>query len=96
MTALDFLTERGLTASLKGARVRVTPRNRITTEIRNFIKMHRLSLMAELAANDGTEYRMYWTASLNGKDIAIITGGPMTRAEALKSATFRWPDAEVH
>jgi len=96
MAALDYLVERGLIARLKGSRVNVKPKERITDEIRIFIKMHRLSLLSELAANDGIEYRMYWNVIRGGKTIAIITGGPMTAADALKSARFRWPDSEIN
>lgn len=95
MTAADVLRSRGLTVSLVGARVRVSPGNRITDEDRKFIMLHRLELIAELAAGDGKERRMSWQVLRDGKPTATIAGGPMTREEALASARFRWTDAEV-
>lgn len=95
MTSIETLKARGLTARLAGSKVRITPRNRITEADRTFIMLHRLELIAELEAGDGKERRMSWKVLRNGKAIATISGEPMTRDEALASATFRWPDAEV-
>ena len=95
MAALDYLKSRGLSAKIIGSRVSVSPREWITDQDRTYIRLNRLSLLAELAAQDGVERRMHWQVRLNGKFIAIITGEPMTKAEALQSARFRWPYAQI-
>lgn len=95
MTAIEILNSRGLTVTLAGARVRVYPGDRITKVDREFIILHRLEMVAELAAGDGRERRMSWQVVREGKPIATIAGGPMTLEEALLSAQFRWPDAEI-
>jgi hypothetical protein len=95
MATLDYLSARGLSVKIVGARVFVFPKQLITDQDRKFIKLHRLSLLAESSAQDGIERRMYWQVCLNGKLISVISGGPMTKDEALKSANFRWPDAEI-
>ncbi|OBY59362.1 MULTISPECIES: hypothetical protein [Pseudomonas] len=39
--------------------------------------------------------RNAWTITLGGKPICTMVGEPMTHAEALEAARYRWPDAEV-
>lgn len=95
MQALQYLRERGLQVTLNGGRVHVAPRQHITDQDRQFIKLHRLALLAELASNDGIERRMHWQVFIEGKPICVICGGAMTKDEALKSARLRWPTAEV-
>ena len=53
MAALDYLSEAGLAVELEGDRLRVTPADRITADLRQFVRAHRAELLAELsAAND--------------------------------------------
>lgn len=93
--AIDFLRERGLTAQAKGKRIVVSPASRLTNDVRLYVKAHRLELLAELAANDGLERRSHWRIVLDGKPICTMVGEPITHAEALEAARYRWPDAEV-
>lgn len=93
--AIDFLRERGLTAQAKGKRIVVSPASRLTNDVRLYVKAHRLELLAELAANDGLERRSHWRIVLDGKPICTMVSEPITHAEALEAARYRWPDAEV-
>lgn len=93
--AIDFLHDHGLSAKVNGKRLVVSPASRLTPDVRLYIKAHRLELLAELAANDGQERRCHWQVTLDGKPLCIMIGEPMTEAEALEAATWRWPGAEV-
>lgn len=95
MTAIDYLKDRGFELQLANSRVWVSPSSRITESDRQYIMLHRLELIEELAAGDGVERRMSWKVARNGKPIATIAGMPITKQEALLSAQFRWPDADV-
>ena len=93
--AIDFLRERGLIAKANGKRIVVSPASMLTNDVRLYVKAHRLELLAELAANDGLERRSHWTITRNGKTVCAMIGDPMTRAEALEAARWRWPDADL-
>lgn len=93
--AIDFLHDHGLSAKVNGKRLVVSPASRLTPDVRQYIKAHRLELLAELAANDGQERRSHWQIVLTGKPICIMIGEPMTETEALEAARWRWPGAEV-
>ena len=93
--AIDFLREHGLTARVRGKRLAVSPASKLTPEVRRYLKVHRLELLAELAANNGQERRSHWRVSRHGKPICMMIGEPMTYSEALEAARWRWPDAEV-
>lgn len=95
MAALDYLKARGLSARQAGNKLSVSPRSALTQESRHFIKLHRMELLAELAANDGEEQRTHWLVYRQGKQICVIAGGPMNKAEALHACKAHWPDAEV-
>ena len=93
--AIDFLRDRGLTAQAKGKRIVISPASRLTNDVRLYVKAHRLELLAELAANDGLERRSHWQIVLGGKPLCVMIGEPMTHAEALEAARWRWPDADI-
>lgn len=95
MAALAYLTGLGFSARLSGKRVRVSPASQLTDPIRAYIKNHRLELIAELASNDGVERRCHWQVMRNGAPLCTMVGEPMTRAEALDIARWRWPDVEI-
>ena len=95
MAAIDYLKQLGLRAQRKGSRVFVSPRARITDDIRRYVKSHRLELLAELSANDGIARKMHWEITLSGKTLCTMISEPMTNTEALEAARYRWPDAEV-
>lgn len=95
MAAIDYLTRNGLRAERRGSRVHVSPKARITDDVRKYVRAHRLELLAELAANDGIARKMHWQVSRGGKPICTMIGEPMTEQEALAAAQWRWPDAEV-
>lgn len=50
MAALDYLRGTGLAVELEGERLRVTPADRITADLRQFVRDHRAELLAELSA----------------------------------------------
>ncbi|XEG72294.1 hypothetical protein QA447_30520 [Pseudomonas sp. abacavir_1] len=93
--AIDFLTARGFSARVSGKRLVVSPASRLTDDVRKYVKAHRLELLAELAANDGQERRCHWQITQGGKPLCTMIGEPMTHAEALEAARWRWPGAEV-
>lgn len=95
MGALSFLTKHGFAARLVGSRIRVSPASRLTDDIRQYIKLNRLSLIAELASNDGKTRKMHWQVSLKGQQLCTMIAEPMTYEEALEAARFRWPEAEI-
>lgn len=84
MGALDYLRSRGLTAARAGQKLRVFPSTRITPADVEYIKLHRMELIAELAANDGEERRAHWRVCLRGELLCVIAGGPIE---------YRPPDA---
>jgi len=93
--AIDFLREHGLTARANGKRIVVSPASKLTPDVRQFVKAHRLELLAELAANDGAERRRYWQVTAPGHRPFRMTDDPMTHAEALEAARRIWPGAEI-
>lgn len=94
MGAIDYLREHGFDAKVKGNRLVVSPSSKLTQDVRQFIKLHRLELIAEVSANDGATRRSNWQINLEGKLITMI-GAPMTYGEALAAARWRWPDADI-
>lgn len=95
MAALDFLTERGLTARRNGMRVRVSPKAKITDEISRYVRRHRLALLAELTAGDGIERRCSWSVLLPGHRPFTMICEPITYDEALADVRSRWPAAQL-
>lgn len=95
MAAIDYLTEKGFSAKVAGKRLVVSPASRLTEDVRKYIKTHRLELIAELAANDGQERRSNWQVLRDGKPLCTMIGEPMTYAEALAAARWRWPTANL-
>ncbi|MGK8939629.1 hypothetical protein ACRS81_02265 [Stutzerimonas stutzeri] len=93
--AIDYLRQRGLTARANGHRIIVSPASKLTADVRQYVKAHRLDLLAELAANDGETRRSVWDVFVPGHGIRRSVGQPRTHAEALAGARLIWPDAEV-
>jgi hypothetical protein len=107
MAALDYLRRAGLTVESVADRLRVSPAERITDAVRQFVRDHRAELLAELsAANDPTHppapqptsepKRTAWRINRAGQPIGYMVGQPMTYSEALAVARWRWHDAELH
>jgi hypothetical protein len=94
MRAIDYLGIRGLSAKVVGNRLIVSPSSRLTQEERRYIKLHRLELMVEVAANDGEARRSHWIVVVTGYRSFTMIGEPMTHTEALVEARMRWPDAK--
>lgn len=95
MAAIDYLKQQGLTAQRVGSRVRLKPKGLISKDVREYVQRHRLVLLAELAANDGETRKAGWKVFRDGKPLCSMVGPPMTYAEALASARWRWPDVDV-
>lgn len=96
--AIDYLRQRGLTAKANGKRIIVSPASKMTTDVRQYVKAHRLELLAELAANDGETRRLHWTVQLaDGRRFPMNCTEPMTHAEALADVRGRgcWPGADI-
>jgi hypothetical protein len=96
MAAIDYLRNHGFDAKVKGNRLVVSPSSKLTTDVRRYIKLHRLELMAEAAANDGVSRSGHWLVTVDGYPPFTMTGPPITKAEALADAQARWPSATVH
>lgn len=95
MGAIDYLRDHGFCAKVKGNRLIVSPSSKLTPDIRQYIKLHRLELLAEVAANDGESRRGHWTIIVNGHPPFTMICEPVTHTEALRKARERWPDAAV-
>ncbi|MFC0708603.1 hypothetical protein [Azorhizophilus paspali] len=55
MAALDYLHQAGLTVELDGDRLRVMPADRITEELRQYLRDRRSELLAELKSADDSQ-----------------------------------------
>lgn len=95
MRVIDYLHDRGFSAKVVGNRLSVSPSSRLTQKERRYIKLHRLELMVEVAANDGEARRSHWIVLVTGYRPFTMIGEPMTHTEALVEARMRWPDAKV-
>lgn len=95
MAAIDYLRDHGFSAKVKGNRLIVSPSSKLTPDIRQYIKLHRLELLAEVAANDGESRRGHWTIIVDGHPPFTMICEPVTNTEALRKAKKRWPDATV-
>jgi len=95
MAAIDYLRDHGFSAKVKGNRLIVSPSSKLTPDIRHYIKLHRLELLAEAAANDGESRRGHWTVTVGSYPPFTMICQPVTHAEALADARKRWPDATV-
>lgn len=93
--AIDYLHRHGLTATVKGERLHVSPASKLTPDIRKFIKAHRLELIAEATANDGLARSGCWQVLVPGYNPITMICKPLTHTEALAAARITWPDAEV-
>lgn len=49
--AIDYLRQNGLSARANGKRIIVSPASKMSTEVRQYVKSHRLELLAELTAH---------------------------------------------
>ncbi len=103
MAALDYLRRAGLTVESVADRLRVSPVERITDPMRQFIREHLAELLAELnAANDPTRLaptgeakHTAWRITRSGQPIGYMVGQPMTYSEALAAVRWRWADAAI-
>lgn len=95
MTAIDFLRDHGLNVRKIGARIILGPKDRITEDVRKYVRRYRLALLAELAANDGIERRCSWTVVVPGYRPFTMISPPVTHAEALYDVQSRWPAAQL-
>ncbi|WPN47505.1 hypothetical protein [Pseudomonas sp. P8_241] len=93
--AIDFLHRHGIFAKAKGERIVVSPKSQLTDDVRQFVRTHRLELLAELAENDQAPRLVAWRITRNGKTICMMIGEPITNVEALEIAHWHWPDAGV-
>ncbi|MNF99780.1 hypothetical protein D3C76_783740 [compost metagenome] len=102
MSAREYLRRAGLVVELEGEPLCVTPAKRITDYHRQYLRDHRAELLIELSGGNGppaptvTEpRRSAWQVIRGDKPLCTIVGEPMTYTEALETARWRWPDAEV-
>lgn len=65
MGAIDYLNAHGFSARLTGDRLVVSPASRLTQDVRQYIKTHRLELIADLAALDAlTPQQVGWLTAV--------------------------------
>lgn len=95
MAAIDYLRDQGFSVRVTGARVVVSPASALTSTLRQYIRLHRIELLAEVVANDGEARRAAWDVSIPGYGTYRMIGQPCTRAEALEHARGIWPGAEI-
>lgn len=95
MNAIDYLKQHGLAAKLRGKRVHISPANRVTDDLRRYIKAHRLELIAELESGDGQARRCDWRVRVAGYPPFTMITEPCSHTEAIEAARQRWPNAEV-
>ncbi|VVQ14179.1 hypothetical protein PS934_04060 [Pseudomonas fluorescens] len=63
MAARDYLHQAGLTVEVVGDKLRLHPAERVTDAVRQFVRDHRASLLAELSAtNDPPAEALTWLA----------------------------------
>ena len=60
-----------------------------------YVRRHRLELLAELGSMDGKTRRMHWAITLGGKPLCTMITPPLTFEEALIEARWRWPGAGI-
>lgn len=95
MAAIDYLRDQGFSVRVTGQRIVVSPASALTPDHRKYIKLHRIELLAEVAANDGEARRAAWDVLIPGYGKRRMIGQPCTRAEALAGARLTWPDADI-
>lgn len=95
MNAIDYLKQHGLAAKLRGKRVHISPANRVTDDLRRYIKAHRMNLIAELTAADGQARHSGWAVLVEGYRPFTMISEPLSHPEALAAARHIWPNAEV-
>lgn len=92
MAALSYLRGAGLIVEAVAGRLRVSPVERITPELRQYIATHKAELLATL---DDSPKRAAWRIILGGQPVGHMVGAPCTQAEALAAVRWRWPDARL-
>lgn len=95
MGCITFLETQGLQVKARGHRVVISPRERVTEEVRRYVKTNRLNILAELDACDGKERRTNWKVKLPDYRAFSMIGQPMTIDEALTTALNIWPEAKI-
>lgn len=95
MGCITFLKTQGLLVKARGQRVVVSPRAKITEEVRRYVKTNRLNILAELEACDGKERRTSWKVKVPDYRPFSMIGQPMTYEEATQVAVSKWPDAQI-
>jgi hypothetical protein len=80
---LSMAAAEGVTLVLVGDRLTWRSDHQPPADLLNILKAHR------------QERRRHWSISVPGYRPFTMIGEPMTRAEALAAARWRWPDAEV-
>lgn len=95
MGCITFLETQGLQVKARGHRVVISPRERVTEEVRRYVKTNRLNILAELDACDGKERRTNWKVKLPDYRAFSMIGQPMTYEEALEIAVNKWPSAQI-
>lgn len=98
MAALDYLRQAGLTVELDGDRLRVTPADRITAELRQYLRDRRSELLAELkSAHDSQRSHSEpccWLHLLVFNDGSVIQHCSEASTSSVKQTVqFRYGDA---
>jgi len=90
MDALTYLAGYGLQVERHADRLRVYPVERITDDLRQFIREHKNNLLLVGACSKS------WRVTLpNGTTLTMINPNGMTYAEALHHTQWRWPGCIV-
>jgi len=89
MDARTNLNDCGLYLERRGGRLFVFPPERITDDLRQFIRDHKTELLEAAPCAS-------WTVKLqDGRTIAMLNPTGLTYAEALLQTRWRWPNCKV-
>lgn len=101
MAAIDYLKQHELEAELReGNRLRVWPRENITSTVRDWIKQNKGDLVAELSAANHSRFALEarhraWLVRVGNKRMTMVSPAARTKSEAHASASARWPGYAV-
>jgi hypothetical protein len=94
---LNMARVEGLTLTLVGPRLTWRANHQPPERLLVELKSHKLEIIDALkAASEHQQRHSAWCISHDSKPLCMMIGEPMTYAEALEIARWRWPDAGVN
>lgn len=94
---LNIAKAEGITLQPHGARLTWSADHQPPSELLAELALHKMEIIETLsAANDHQECYCSWRIHVSGYHPFTMIGEPMTEIEALKTAHWHWPNAQVH